>query len=222
MREAPHDPRFPRCNLILGPASSANKPEHDASWRLTLPSLQARADRRGDVRYGSHDALRPEADILRCRDRRTNPVHADIPRQDANHRGGWMVGACRAISSTTQSMNTRSLVLTCRLGGRLRTSAWGRAANPQTTVPTRRAPMVGAPCTAVTTVRRDQRCRPPDKHCRHPPTAHDGPARADPRRRGDIRGLPVRELRYGSRLCDARAMCRECSPRIANPRHTKK
>lgn len=84
IREAPHDARFPENNLILGPASSANKRAHDASWRQTLSSLQTRADRHGDVRFGQHDALRPRADMLRnaCRAQKArtiqNTVHTEI------------------------------------------------------------------------------------------------------------------------------------------------
>lgn len=37
-----------------------------------------------------------------------------------HYSGGLTTGACRAINSTIQSMNTRSLALTWRLGGKAR------------------------------------------------------------------------------------------------------
>src|SRR5688500_17825537 len=44
---------------------------------------------------------------------------------EAAQRGGRMAGACCAINSTIQSMNTRSLRLTCRLGGKATYSGIG-------------------------------------------------------------------------------------------------
>ena len=72
------------------------------------------AQRRGDRRHeGAHAQLRDRVQIVRAQ--RTHR-HV-LPCVAALGAGREVTGACVAISATTQSMNTRSLALTWRLGG---------------------------------------------------------------------------------------------------------